>query len=41
MLDALDLRSNGLRGMTDAFRSTASSKNAGTAGRSWRCRCSG
>ena len=32
MLDALDLRSNGLRGMTDAFRSTASSKNAGTAG---------
>jgi hypothetical protein len=32
MLDALDLRTNGLRGMTDAFRSTASSKNAGTAG---------
>jgi hypothetical protein len=32
MLDALDLRTNGLRGMTDAFQSTASSKNAGTAG---------
>ena len=32
MLDALDLRTNGLRGMTDAFRSTASSKSAGTAG---------
>jgi hypothetical protein len=32
MLDALDLRTNGLRGMTDAFRSTASSKNANTAG---------
>ena len=32
MLDALDLRTNGLRGMTDAFRSTASSKNATTAG---------
>src|SRR5215510_14244129 len=32
MLDSLDLRTNGLRGMTDAFRSTASSKNAGTAG---------
>jgi hypothetical protein len=32
MLDSLDLRTNGLRGMTDAFQSTASSKNAGTAG---------
>jgi hypothetical protein len=32
MLDALDLRTNGLRGMTDAFQSTASSKNATTAG---------
>ena len=32
MLDSLDLRTNGLRGMTDAFRSTASSKNATTAG---------
>ena len=32
LLDALDLRTNGLRGMTDAFRSTASSKNANTAG---------
>ena len=32
MLDSLDLRTNGLRGMTDAFRSTASSKSAGTAG---------
>jgi CARDB len=32
MLDSLDLRTNGLRGMTDAFRSTASSKNANTAG---------
>ena len=32
MLDALDLRTNGLRGMTDAFRSTASSKNANQAG---------
>ncbi len=32
MLDSLDLRTNGLRGMTDAFRSTASSKNANQAG---------
>ena len=32
MLDSLDLRTNGLRGMSDAFRSTASSKNATTAG---------
>jgi CARDB len=32
MLDALDLRTNGLRGMTEAFRSTASSKNANAAG---------
>ena len=32
MLDSLDLRTNGLRGMTDAFQSTASSKNASTAG---------
>ena len=32
MLDSLDLRTNGLRGMTDAFRSTASSKNATIAG---------
>jgi hypothetical protein len=32
MLDALDLRTNGLRGMTDAFQSTASSKNATQAG---------
>jgi hypothetical protein len=32
MLDALDLRSNGLKGMTEAFRSTASSRNANAAG---------
>src|SRR5262245_9890062 len=32
MLDSLDLRTNGLRGMTDAFQSTASSKNANAAG---------
>jgi CARDB len=32
MLDSLDLRTNGLRSMADAFRSTASSKNANTAG---------
>jgi len=32
MLDSLDLRTNGLTGMSDAFRSTASSKNATTAG---------
>ncbi len=32
MLDSLDLRTNGLTGMSDAFRSTASSKNASTAG---------
>jgi hypothetical protein len=32
MLDAFDLRTNGLRGMTEAFRSTASSKNANAAG---------
>jgi CARDB len=32
MLEAFELRSNGLRGMSDAFRSTASSKNADAAG---------
>src|SRR5690349_3279212 len=32
MLSAFELRSNGLRGMSDAFRSTASSKNADAAG---------
>ena len=32
MLEAFELRSNGLRGMSDAFRSTASSKNADKAG---------
>ena len=32
MLEAFELRSNGLRAMSDAFRSTASSKNADAAG---------
>jgi hypothetical protein len=32
MLNAFELRSNGLRGMSDAFRSTASSKKADAAG---------
>jgi CARDB len=32
MLEAFELRANGLRGMSDAFRSTASSKNADAAG---------
>lgn len=32
MLDTFDLRTNGLRGMTEAFRSTAQSKNANAAG---------
>ena len=32
LLDALDLRTNGLRGMNEAFRSTAQSKNANAAG---------
>jgi len=32
MLEAFELRSNGLRGMSDAFQSTASSKNADAAG---------
>jgi hypothetical protein len=32
MLDAFALRANGLRGMSDAFRSTANSKNADAAG---------
>jgi hypothetical protein len=32
MLDAFDLRASGLRGMTDAFKSTAGSKNANQAG---------
>jgi hypothetical protein len=32
MLNAFELRSNGLRGMSEAFRSTASSKNADAAG---------
>jgi type II secretory pathway component PulJ len=33
MLDSFDLRFNGLMGMNDAFKSTASSRNANTAGR--------
>jgi len=32
MLDTFDLRTNGLRGMTEAFRSTARSRNANAAG---------
>jgi hypothetical protein len=32
MLDTFDLRTNGLRGMTEAFRSTAQSRNANAAG---------
>lgn len=32
MLDSFDLRASGLRGMTDAFKSTAGSKNANQAG---------
>jgi CARDB protein len=32
MLEAFELRGNGLKGMTDAFRSTATSKNADQAG---------
>jgi type II secretory pathway component PulJ len=32
MLDSFDLRANGLSGMTDAFKSTAGSKNANQAG---------
>jgi hypothetical protein len=32
MLEAFELRSSGLRGMSDAFRSTATSKNADAAG---------
>ena len=32
MLDTFDLRTNGLRGMTEAFRSTAGSRNASVAG---------
>ena len=32
MLETFDLRTNGLRGMTEAFRSTAQSKNANAAG---------
>ncbi len=32
LLDALDLRTNGLEGMNEAFKSTASSRNATTAG---------
>ena len=32
LLDAFDLRTNGLRGMTEALRSTAQSKNANAAG---------
>jgi hypothetical protein len=32
LLDSFDLRTSGLRGMTEAFRSTASSKNANQAG---------
>ncbi|MEP6909756.1 MAG: CARDB domain-containing protein [Actinomycetota bacterium] len=32
LLDSFDLRANGLKGMTDAFKSTAASKNANQAG---------